>query len=297
MAKKNIIIGMVLILIAIAAGAVILAGFNKKSEPSKTNKVQKEEIGVGIVTSDQKTIGKYQAFVDYLNKNSDDNWYLVPLKDYGSFISQMELKQIKAGFVGSYVGYRLIKEGLGSAVARGEKNGISTYNGYIFTRRDSGLNKLEDLKDKKFAYVDIYTSAGYVFPRYLLKSKGYDPENFFRVVSFLGSHDKAIFAVLNGEFNGGAAKDITWRKLAAENPDLEKDLQIIAQGGPFPEQTFMINAEFGQDEVNELRKLLIGMNNSEEGRDYLNKIGADRFIATEEKDFSVVKKISDFIAE
>lgn len=257
-------------------------------------KVDEVKIGVGITATEKEIIEQYQAVIDYLNKYSNDKWYLVPLKDYGTFITEMKFGQIKAGFMGSAVAYRIMKEGLILPVARGEKEGISVYYGYIFTRKDSGLNKVEDLKDKKFAYVDIYTSAGYLFPQRFLKNKGYNPDEFFKISSFLGSHEKAILAVLNEEYDGGAAKDSSWRKLAKKNHNLEKELQVLAREGPFPEQTFMISAEFGEKKIYALRKLLLGMVDSEEGREYLNRFGADRFIITETEDFQVVEKIFEF---
>lgn len=292
--KKISYIFIAIILLAAAVEAILfLSKINTKLPEIR----QKQLISVGIIATDKKTIEKYQIFIDYLNKKSDNTWYLVPLKDYGTFVNQLELKEIKTGFIGSYIAYRLINEGIGTPVVREEKNGVSTYAGYIFTRTDSGLNKIEDLEGKKFAYVDSYTSAGYIFPYYLLKSKGYDPENFFNVTSFLGSHDKAILSVASGEYDGGAAKDSSWNKLMAANPDMEKEMQIIEKEGPFPDQTFMVNDEFEKSEIIKLKNLLLKMPDSEEGRDYLSKMNIDRFIATEESDFSKIKKLNDFIAE
>lgn len=284
------------ILIIIIASGLILGGLWLFRETIfvkevKKKEVAEEKIGVGITFIDPESIASYQAIIDYLNKYSDHQWYLVPLKDYGAFITQMKLGQIKAGFMGSAVAYRMLKENLALPVSRAEKDGVSVYYGYIFTRKESGLNTIEDLKDKKFAYVDIYTSAGYLFPRYLLKTKGYDPENFFGVSSFLGSHKNAILAVFKGQYDGGAAKDSSWKKLALENHDLEKELQIIATEGPFPEQTFMVGSEFGEKEVQELRYLFLKMNESEEGRAYLTKFKADRFIITKPEDFQTAAKI------
>lgn len=285
---RKILTVFLLVVIAILTGWFVYSNWLM---PQK--KIEKEKIAVGIIAQDQKTADRYQAFVDYLNKHSDDQWVLISLKDYGSFITQINMGQIKAGFMGSMVGYQMIKDNIGMPVARGEKDGVSTYNSYIFTRKDSSLDKIEDLKDKKFALVDAYTSAGYLFPAYLVKKMGKEPEDFFQVVSFLGSHDKAILAVLNGEFDGGAVKDSAWRKLAKENLLIEKELQVIDRGGPFPEQTFVISHEFGQKEVKELKELMLEMERTDEGRSYLAKIGYDRFIPTAEKDFAEVKKLME----
>lgn len=290
--RKKILIFLAIILSAILIGGIFY--FFKNSQSGEEKKEQLTDVSIGVIVNSDSEIKKYEAFAEYLNKKSDHKWHIVPLRDYGSFISQLEEKQIVAGFMGSAAGYRAIKAGLATPVARGQKDGVSTYYGYVFTRRDSGLDTIEKLRGKKFAYVDITTSAGYLFPVHLLKNKGYDPENFFRVASFLGSHEKAIMSVFNGDYDGGAAKDSAWRKLAEENPEIESNLRILFQEGPFPENTFMINPDLGVGEVDELRNLLLRMDDSEEGRGYLAKIGVDRFVATSKDDFSVVKKIVDF---
>lgn len=290
--NKKILIIAVMIL-AIAFGGIVYWYKSPKEEKSEGKFGAGEKWGIGLLAPSEDSLERHQAFAEYLSKYADHEWHIVYIKDYPSFITQFKLKQIRAGFIGSALGYQLIKEGSALPVARGEKGGVSTYNGYLFTRKDGGLNKIEDLQGKRFAYVDPYTSAGYLFPRYLLKSKGYDQDEFFRVASFLGSHDKAIQAVLDGSFDGGAAKDMVWNKMAKENPRIESELQILAKEGPFPDDTFMISADFGGEEVDELRELMLEISDKPDGKDYLTRIGIDRFIITENKDFDNVKRISD----
>lgn len=290
MERKNIL---TIIFLAVIFAFGIFWLFKKVPE-NEIKSTVKEDIGIGIIADNQETIKKYQAMADYLNKYSDHRWHLAPLQDYGSFIAQFRLGKIKAGFAGSAVAMKLIKENFSYPVVRGEKDGISDYYGYVFTRKDGGINDIDGLKGKKFAYVDPYTSAGYFFPAYLLRNKGYESDNFFRVSSFLGSHKKAILSVLNGEFDAGAAKDSVWKKMAKENPDVEKDLRILASEGPFPEQTFIISVAFGLDEVKELQYLFLKMNQSEGGRNSLTRMGLDRFIVTAKSDFEKVEKITNF---
>lgn len=247
-------------------------------------------IAIGILTSDEKVIAQYKAFAEYLSKYSGRKWRLVQMKDSGSFIEQLENHEIQSAIVGSAAGYRIIKENLAVPVVRGEKNGISNYYSYIFTRKDSRIDSIEGLKDKRFAYVDINTPAGYLYPVYLLKSAGHDPEAFFRAASFLGTHEKAIEAVLSGNFDGGAAKDSAWRSLSEEDPSVESDLQVIAKGGPFPEQSFVISSEFS-DQKKQIEVLLTAMTDTDEGRSYLEKIGIDRFVRTDTEDFKEVEKM------
>jgi len=291
--KNKIIISVIIVFLAIIAGALYVINKPMKDNGLETSK----KMAIGVIVGSTSQIDQYQAMIDHLNKNADHEWYLTRLKDYGSFITQMQIGQIQAGFAGSAIAYQMINNKVALPVVRGELNGISTYNGYIFSRKDSGINKIEDFKNKKFAYVDAYTTAGYFFPIYFLKSRGYDPDQFFRVTSFVGSHDKAIISVLDGEYDGGAAKDVAWKKMSKDNPKIESELQILEQDGPFPDNTFMISADLGESEVKELRDLFLSIGNTDKGKEALKKFGVDRFVVTEIGDFKNVKRIFDYLGK
>ncbi|MDF1498125.1 MAG: phosphate/phosphite/phosphonate ABC transporter substrate-binding protein [Patescibacteria group bacterium] len=292
MIKKAIIFSIIILSITIILTVVFLS--KKKEEFITKTSQEKDEIGIGILTNqNNEEFEKYEKFVEYLNKHTNDNWKVIPIKNYSSFLGHIKKGDIKAGFMGSVVGYKLIIENIAIPLVRGEKNGISTYQGYIFTRKDSGFNKIEDLSGKRFAYVDPYTSAGYLFPVFLLKDKGYNPDEFYKVSSFLDSHEKTITAVLNKNFDSGATKDLIWKKLSKTNPNIENELQVIEKEGPFPENTLMISTEFNQTKLDKLQKLLLDMHKSEEGRRYLLEIDIDKFIITKKEDFNLVEKITD----
>lgn len=264
--------------------------------PTSNRRIEAEPgpFAIGILTSDEKVVTKYQAFADYLNTHSSKKWYIEPVKNAGSFIEQIENHKLRAAFVGSAVGYRMIKNSLGVPIARGEENGISTYNGLVITRKNSGLVSLEDLRDKRFAYIDINMSSGYYYPIYLLKEKGYDPENYFRAVSFLGTTEKVIEEVTSGKFDGGALKYSSLSDGTDIDLSIQNELQIISKGGPYPDNTFMLSTNFDTKTKESIQTLLLNMKDSDEGRGILAAMGIDRFIRTNIDDFREVGKIMNY---
>jgi phosphonate transport system substrate-binding protein len=251
-------------------------------------------VAMGILTSDDKVIAQYQAFADYLNKYSGVQWYVVPVKDAGSFIEQIENHKIKSAFVGSAVGYRIIKNNLGFPVARGEQNGISTYDAYVIAKKDSGIESIEDLRNKRFAYVDINMTSGYLFPAYLLRSLGHDPDIFFRASSFLKTTSNVVDAVISGNFDGGAVKSLDLLALIEKDPGIQDKINVIEKGGSYPNNTFMLSVDLDDQTAAKIQNLLLTMNNSEEGRLVLENMDIDRFIKTSNSDFREVEKIMNF---
>ncbi len=81
------------------------------------------------------------------------------------------------------------------------RKGEATYRGAIFVRSDSKLNKLEDLKGKKFAFVDPASGSGYIFPKKMLLEKNVK----LGEEVFANKHDVSITMVYQKQVDAGAA--------------------------------------------------------------------------------------------
>ncbi len=115
-------------------------------------------------------------------------------------------------------------------------------------------------------------------------------------IGIITSEEKeaAKFQAFADYLNKWSGDSLIWKKMARDNPNIINELQILATGGPFPEKTFIISADLGQNEIIELKDLLTKATDSDEGRDFLNKMEIDRFIDTDKSDFIEVKKITNF---
>jgi len=97
-------------------------------------------------------------------------------------------------------------------LAMESKKGSKRFNGVICA---SGLNQIQsvnDLKGKRFAFGDEKSTIGrYLSQQYLLQHgiKAADLGSY----EYLGRHDRVGYAVAAGEFDAGALKESTFKKL------------------------------------------------------------------------------------
>jgi len=75
------------------------------------------------------------------------------------------------------------------------------YYGCVMSRADSGINRLEDLNGKTFAFSDETSTSGHIFARALLQRNKVELGRIF----FAGGHPNAVRAVEDGKVAGGAA--------------------------------------------------------------------------------------------
>lgn len=86
-------------------------------------------------------------------------------------------------------------------------NGSFGYYSIGFTRKDSGINSLDDMKGKVFGFGDPNSTSGYLIPSIEIPTLGYDmkPGTYFEDVIFTGGHEQTIVAVANGDIAAGVS--------------------------------------------------------------------------------------------
>lgn len=252
-------------------------------------------VRLGIVPSQsaKELMEQYQPLMDYLSKKVGRPFELRPMKSYGETVELLKSGEIEGGIMGSFVAEQSIRELGAIPVARPEIKGVSTYRGLILVRKDSGIRKFADLKGKSFDFVSNNTSAGYLYPRFLVKKSGGDPDRYFGTVTFAGKHDIAISKVLNKGCDGAAAKNTVFDKMAAADPRVKGELMVLSASDPFPDGTILLRKDVKAELVKAVKKALVGMKGDVEAKPALASVGADRYIDTTLKDFAYVRKLAD----
>jgi len=150
--------------------------------------------------------------------------------------------------------------------------GSFTYKGQIMVRADSGIDTLEGLKGKTFAFTDPISTSGYLYPFALFKKNGIDPETDFAESVFVGSHTTAVLAVYNGQVDGSASYDDARGTLADSFPDVMDVVKVIAYTDDIPNDTVSVRADLPDDIKQQIAEGLIAISETDEGKEVLNTI-------------------------
>jgi phosphonate transport system substrate-binding protein len=239
------------------------------------------------------------------------------LPDYGTVIDEFRSGRVNAAFLGS-LAFALAHAQAGVVpIARPEKDGVSQYRGIIVTRKDSGVRDWSDLRGRSFGLVDRATTAGHLYPSIYFREHGVgDLEQFFGSVVYAGSHDLVFLKVAGGQLDAGAAKDVMLDQLARTRPEIADALRTIAVSAPVPNNAFVLGGSLDLpcfdchalvprrqltgtadpprqlgDLADTLGAILLGLHESEEGREVLAALGADRFVRTSVDDLEEVNRM------
>jgi len=287
-------------IISILACLMFLSGCsNDRSKPEP--KVQKETgtLLIGLVPEQNlfDQLDRYQLISDYLNKKTGIHIQFKVFTRYGNAIDDFEKLHLDGAFLGSF-SYVLahLKLGLDVIARPQDIDGSSTYSGLIFVRKDSGIKGVNDMKGKSFAFVDKATMAGYLLPLAYFKKNGIqDYKMFFKETYFAGSHDNAIYDVLNKRADMGAAKNTSFFRLAEKDVRVGNELQIIERSPEVPENALALRRDLDGAIKKKIRDALLDMNEYPDGAMILNKFGAKKFIETFDDDYTILYKYAEEI--
>jgi phosphonate transport system substrate-binding protein len=271
-----------------------LAGGCKKPETTPEKPKLEGTLLIGLTPEQNlfKQVDRYEPLAHYISGKLGMAVELTVLPHYGNVIDHFKALGLDGAFFGSFA-YALAHMRMGLEVlARPERpDGASTYHGIIFVRADSGIRGAEDMRGKRFAFVDRATTAGYLLPLNYFREHGIrDYRLYLREFYFAGTHEDAIYDVLNGRADIGAAKSTVFERLGEADPRIKDQLVVLATSPEVPDNALAVRRDLGSPVKEKLKKVLLAMHEDPEGRKVLDSFGAARFIETSDSDYEPVFK-------
>ena len=280
--------------LAIGLIAAMLAGCSQEGTPPvpKPKPSPAKTIRIGLIPEQNifNQLARYQPLAKYLSVSIGAKIELTILPRYGNIIDNFREENLDGAFFGSFT-YALAHEKLNvSVIARPVSlDNTSTYYGLIFVREDSHIRTIKEMKGKRFAFVDKATTAGYLLPLDYFHDGGVkDYKRYFRETYYTGTHEDAIYDVLTGKADAGAAKNTVFFRLAREDPRLLSKLVVLARSPRVPENGLALKKGLGDGLESKIKEALLTMHNDPKGKEVLKQFDAMRFIETTEEDYRPV---------
>src|SRR5712691_5372541 len=218
--------------------------------------------------------------------------------DYAAVVEALRNQTADLAFVHP-AGYVLAnREAKARIVAKNQWHGKTTFTSRIYVRKDSGIKALEDLRGKTMAFVDPASSSGYIYPMVLLIQKGLvknrDPKTFFREVTFAGSHDASMRALLNGHVDAIASFDMA-REQYLKDPAERERLAFVAETPPIPEAGIAAREKLDPALFAKVREALLKIGGPTHAALLKRLYDIDGFEPAEDREYDPVRAAIDLI--
>ncbi|NUU03911.1 phosphonate ABC transporter substrate-binding protein [Herbaspirillum robiniae] len=200
---------------------------------------QPQVLTVGLIPAEdsQAMLENSKAVIDSLQKQLGVTVKPFIATDYNGIIEALRAKKLDVAYLGpfSYVLATTVANVEAFSVAETKKSGKSFYKSLIITRKDSGIQNVEQLKGRTMAFVDPSSASGHLFPSAGLQKLNIDPAKYFSRVIFSGSHDASILAVANKKVDAAAVADRILTAAVAKGVVQQSDLNVVWTSPDIPE--------------------------------------------------------------
>ncbi len=244
------------------------------------------ELNFGIYTSDKPTemYKKFKPIIDYLEKDLQNNGIdkKIKLKIYPTYEGAIDgLVKGEYDFArfgpASYILAKDKNENIRLLVQE-IKDEKKRFKGVFITKSDSGINRIEDLKGKSFAFGNDTSTIGRFLSQAQMLKRGIDSQNLGSF-KYLQRHDKVALAVANGDFDAGVIKESTFEKYKDKGIKSFHTFDNVTK-------PWLVRENFPKKEFEILQKAMINLKDKE----ILTIFKGDGFIKTNDDEYDFVRE-------
>ena len=207
------------------------------------------EFGVGLFQPDkEKNDATYKPLADYLATQLGREVRLRTVDSWEGLAKSLASGETDMALMGPW-GYVLANHQAGAqAVATILYQGRPEYFAIMVTNPRSGINKIDDMKGKTFAFGDKGSTSGYLIPNHEFMMRGIDPEKFFSKVIYT-KHQAIETQVTRGELDAGADYNRNRDAMIEQGLIKAADSHIIWTSAPLPNDALALSKELAKDKV------------------------------------------------
>ena len=260
MKKKN---RWILVLVIVMFFAIFFS-INPQEEDI-TGDVVKEitVLRMGLIPADdaEEMLRSYEPIGEYLSEYLGIPVEIQVTSDYTAAIEAMRAKHIDMAWFGPFSYIIAANVANAEAIVNGvkEDTGSANYKSVIIANANSGIKTLEDLKGKKFAFVDPASTSGNLIPRKLLIENGINPDDDFETSYYAGTHNAVEYAIANGNVDAGADSDNSYNRMV-ESGEIDPKVNIIIyESEPIPGSPIAVRGDLSEAFKQKIQDALVNM--------------------------------------
>ena len=217
---------------ALVFGLLVLWPLTAACAPA-TSLAKPATLRVGLIPNQApETIkAQYQPFQHYLSQALGMPVELFVATDYAGVVEAMASDRVDLAYFGglTYVQAERRAEVYPIVTEIDRETATTRYYSAIIVRADSPFHRVEDLRGKRFAFGDISSTSGSLYPRILLDRAGItnftDPAQFV----YTGGHDATAQAIVNGTVDAGGIEKRILRRLIDQGTIPADQTRIVEQ--------------------------------------------------------------------
>ena len=260
-------------------------------------------------STDQSTDAR-NGLADDLGKLLDCDVEEIQASDYNAIIEALRTGKADMAYMGPLaLALGMDRAGIEPIVMKAEDGDKkkAVYHSDLIVRADNDeINSIEDIKGKTIAFVDPDSTSGNLVPTAeIIKAFPDDNLNsdmihtngdFFEAVSFSGSHQAGLQAVIKGDVDIVPISDQILASEISKGNANEEDVKVIHESAAIPAEAMAVGKTVDEDTKKKLQDFLVSYDNQAYFTDVIKNEKA-RFVACTADDYKDIVELNKLINE
>lgn len=215
----------------------------------------------------------FQPLIDHLNHHiSDAHFVLEASRDYPSFDRKLANQSVDFALPNPYQTVESLKHGYKVFAKMGDDQ---RFRGIILVRKDSPFKVPTDLIGHKVSYPAPTALAATMLPQYFLHKNGVQLKQLEN--HYVGSQESSIMNVYHKLTDAAATWPPPWEALAAQKPELQRELKVIWQTPSLPNNGLVAKQEIPEKLIKQVQAILVNLHHHRQGQKILQAMKLSKF--------------------
>lgn len=277
--------------------AFLLASMALVAEVASSGNAQKPlRIGIASMITPVDTVKYYQDIVDYVSQKLGIPTEMIQRRTYAEMDHLLEAGEVDVAFLCSAPYVKNRREFGVELLVAPEVDGKPFYNSYIIVHKDSGMDSLEDLKGKTFAFTDPRSNSGRLYPEYVLARKGFSIDTFFERYVYSYSHNKSIELVAKRVVDGAAVESLVYEYMRETHSPYAEQTKVVLKSPDFGIPPVVVSRDVSGFLREKVKEIFLGMHAEPKGKAILDAMHIDKFIEVSDSNYDSIREMESFTA-
>lgn len=206
------------------------------------------------VTDPSIYAGIWEPFLKHLEEVTGKNVRFFSVHSNAAEIEAMRSGRLHiAGFSTGPTPFAVNLAGAVPFAIMGSDDGTWGYTLQLYTRKDSDIHSIKDLKGKRVAHTSPTSNSGNQAPRALFPKFGIVPGEDYTVV-YSGAHDQSILGVIAGDYDAAPVASTVVDRMIARGVIDPSKLRVVYESQPFPTTSYAYAHNLAPELVKKIKK-------------------------------------------
>jgi phosphonate transport system substrate-binding protein len=165
------------------------------------------------------------------------------------------------------------------------------FHSLFITRKNTGIDRLTDIKGKTFCFGDINSTSGHLFPYLAMKNVGIQPDHDLKSYRYTGSHAATAQAVATGACDAGSLDETVFKSMVADGKIPGNEMTVIYTTPAFADYVWAARKDLPHDLQQKFSNAMLHL---VPGRDdkILEILRGKHFVAANNAEYSEVERVA-----